>query len=137
MEGISEIQHYIDIAKGILGILTSLGVIGGGIYAFFRWVIKQNHQSEEIEANDKHIDEVEENCEKHIVEVEKECVEKIDHFKNETDDKFHSIQVEQTLICYGVLAALKGLQEQGCNGPVTAAIDKLEKHLNVQAHKIK
>jgi len=45
------------------------------------------------------------------------------------------IRKEQTLICYGVLACLKGLKEQGCNGPVTAALDKLEKHLNQAAHE--
>jgi len=46
-----------------------------------------------------------------------------------------AIWQEQTLICYGVLACLKGLKEQGCNGPVTAALDKLEKHLNQAAHE--
>lgn len=45
-----------------------------------------------------------------------------------------SIKKEQTLICYGILACLKGLKEQGCNGPVTDALDKLEKHLNQAAH---
>ena len=46
-----------------------------------------------------------------------------------------AIRKEQTLICFGVLACLKGLKEQGCNGPVTAALDKLEKHLNEAAHE--
>lgn len=133
----SDIQHYIDIAKGILSILTSLGVIGGGIFVFVRWILKQNQQTDEIEANDKHIGAVEEKCETHIVEVEKECVEKIKDLKTETDERLNSIQTEQTIICYGVLAALKGLSEQGCNGPVTDAINMLEKHLNVQAHKTK
>ena len=32
------------------------------------------------------------------------------------------------------LACLKGLKEQGCNGPVTEALNKLEKHLNQAAH---
>lgn len=45
-----------------------------------------------------------------------------------------SIKEEQTLLCYGILACLKGLKEQGCNGPVTHALDKLEKHLNEEAH---
>lgn len=45
------------------------------------------------------------------------------------------IRREQTLICFGVMACLKGLREQGCNGPVTAALDKLEKHLNEAAHE--
>lgn len=42
---------------------------------------------------------------------------------------------EQTLIVYGLLACLKGLKEQGCNGPVTEAIAKIEKHLNKRAHE--
>lgn len=41
---------------------------------------------------------------------------------------------ELTIICYGTLACLKGLAEQGCDGPVHDAIDRLEKHLNIQAH---
>lgn len=50
------------------------------------------------------------------------------------DRELTAIRKEQTLICYGVLACLKGLKEQGCDGPVTAALDKLEKHLNETAH---
>ncbi|MCD7751572.1 MAG: branched-chain amino acid ABC transporter permease [Lachnospiraceae bacterium] len=46
-----------------------------------------------------------------------------------------SIQTEQTLLCYSILACLKGLQEQGCDGPVSDAIDRLEKHLNKKAHQ--
>lgn len=55
--------------------------------------------------------------------------------QNKQDVEIKALKEEQTLICYGVLAALKGLSEQGCNGPVTEAIKKIEKHLNVQAHK--
>ena len=46
------------------------------------------------------------------------------------------IQDEQTLLCYGIRACLQGLAEQGCNGPVHEALDKLEKHLNQKAHKV-
>lgn len=65
----------------------------------------------------------------------------IDHQK-EQDDKIaaleeaqKSIMKEQALITYGVLACLKGLSEKGCDGPVTDAINKIEKHINIQAHK--
>lgn len=50
----------------------------------------------------------------------------------------HDMEVmkqEQSLIVYGLLACLKGLKEQGCNGPVTEAINKIEKHLNQKAHE--
>ena len=46
-----------------------------------------------------------------------------------------ALKSEQCLVIYGVLACLKGLKEQGCNGPVTEAIQKIEKHLNQQAHR--
>lgn len=51
------------------------------------------------------------------------------------DREIAAICEEQTMICFGVLACLKGLQEKGCNGPVSEALGKLEKHLNRQAHK--
>lgn len=44
------------------------------------------------------------------------------------------IQEEQTLLCYGIRACLQGLAEQGCDGPVHDALDKLDKHLNQKAH---
>lgn len=45
-----------------------------------------------------------------------------------------AIQAEQQILTEGILACLKGLSEQGCDGPVTAAIAKIEAHLNEQAH---
>ena len=44
------------------------------------------------------------------------------------------IQTEQTLLCYGIKACLQGLAEQGCDGRVHDALDKLDKHLNQKAH---
>ena len=44
------------------------------------------------------------------------------------------IQTEQTRLCYGIKACLQGLAEQGCDGPVHDALDKLDKHLNQKAH---
>lgn len=50
------------------------------------------------------------------------------------DEELKAIRKEQTLICYGILACLRGLEEQGCDGPVHEALNKLEKHLNKAAH---
>ena len=55
--------------------------------------------------------------------------------QREQETAIHDIKDEQTLLTYGVLACLKGLKEKGCNGPVTEAIDKIEKHLNKKAHE--
>ena len=46
----------------------------------------------------------------------------------------NELKSEQQIIVYGVLACLKGLKEQGANGPVTEAINKIEKYLNAKAH---
>lgn len=54
--------------------------------------------------------------------------------QNQQDYKIEKMEAEQCLLTYGVLACLKGLKEQGCNGPVTEAINKIEKHINKQAH---
>lgn len=45
-----------------------------------------------------------------------------------------AMQEEQKLICYGLRGALQGLVEQGCNGPCRDALEKLDKHLNREAH---
>lgn len=56
--------------------------------------------------------------------------------KQEKQDKdIKAIKEEQTVLTQGVLACLKGLKEQGCDGPVTEAIARIETHLNKQAHK--
>ena len=58
------------------------------------------------------------------------------YLKNEKQDKsIKEIKEEQSILTNGVLACLKGLKEQGCNGPVTEAINHIEEHINKQAHK--
>ena len=58
------------------------------------------------------------------------------YLKNEKQDSDNkAIKEEQTILTKGVLACLKGLKEQGCDGPVTTAISDIEEHLNRQAHK--
>lgn len=53
--------------------------------------------------------------------------------KNDVDIKL--IKDEKTILTKGILACLKGLHEQGCNGPVTDAIENIEDHINKNAHK--
>ena len=55
--------------------------------------------------------------------------------QTEQDRDIKHTKEEQALLTYGVLACLKGLKEQGCDGPVSEAIDKIEKHINQVAHE--
>ena len=55
--------------------------------------------------------------------------------RDKNDVEIREIKEEQSILTKGVLACLKGLKKQGCDGPVTAAIVEIEDHINKQAHK--
>ena len=55
--------------------------------------------------------------------------------QTQQDRDIASIKEEQKIMTDGLLACLKGLHELGANGPVTDAIQKIEQHLNKEAHK--
>lgn len=83
-----------------------------------RWFDKQEKQSSDIEALKQ----------LHAADVEK--------LENELTEEVRKNNAELQLLTYGVLACLKGLQEKGCNGPVTEAVNKIEKYLNEKAHEV-
>lgn len=93
-------------------VITAAGVIGGGtaIVALFaglvRWVDNHKNQGKDIET-----------------------------LRTTHNNDMAAVKKELALIIEGQLACLKGLQEQGCNGPVTEAVNKIENHLNERAHK--
>ena len=94
------------------GVITASAVIAAmlSIYAFVSkvvlWIDKQNQQEQEIERLKKH-----------------------------HDQDIKELKEEQTLLVEGVLACLQGLQERGCNGPVSLAIEKYTNYLNAKAHQ--
>ena len=98
-------------------VLTALTAIIALFVKVVRFIDRQKEQDEEIKHN----------------RDEREA--EITALRETHDKDIKAIKEEQTVLDYGVLACLKGLSEQGCNGPVTKAIEKLEKHLNIEAHK--
>ena len=54
--------------------------------------------------------------------------------QNKQDSDIKSIKEEQCMHTYVLLAILDGLKQQGCNGKVSEAQEKLSKHINKQAH---
>ena len=56
-----------------------------------------------------------------------------EYIKKQEKEDIKAMEDELCLLTYAVLACLKGLKEQGCNGPVTEAIGKIEKHINQKA----
>ena len=110
------------------GVVTALAAIFTAIWGAFKFINRQKEQDKEIAdnkaQNEKEHKELKEYFEKEIADVRER------HNKDQD-----GIQGEQTLIVYGLLACLKGLAEQGCDGAVSEAIDKIEKHINKKAHR--
>lgn len=92
-------------------IITAAAVLGAVIaictaaYKVIKWIQKQSEQTADIEKLRK-------------------------QQQSDTQD----IKDEMCVVTYAVLACLRGLKEQGCNGPVTEAIDKVQRHINKRAH---
>ena len=55
--------------------------------------------------------------------------------QNKQDEDIKAIKEENSLICFALRACLDGLEQLGANHTVPVAKEKLEKHLNIQAHK--
>ena len=101
----------------LASVVTAAGLLIERFAKGVRWFDKQDKQTTDIEA------------------LKQQHNTDIQAIKNELAKDMHNTNEELTLLTYGILACLKGLREQGCNGPVTRAIDKLERHLNIEAHR--
>ena len=69
-----------------------------------------------------------------FIDRQKKQDEEIAGVRDKHNSDMCDIKQEQRLLIYGILACLKGLKEQDCNGPVTDAINTIEKHINEKAH---
>lgn len=99
-------------------VLTAAALLISRFAKGVRWFDKQEKQS------------------KDIADLRKQHEEDVAELKNELTEEMRKNNSELQLLTYGVLACLKGLQEKGCNGPVTEAVNKIEKYLNQKAHEI-
>ena len=106
-------QTIITAASLVTAVILLISRFAKGV----RWFDKQDQQSVDIE------------------QLKKKHEDDMAALKQVLAKDMHDINAEQTLLTYGVLACLKGLKEQGCNGPVTEAINKIEKYLNQKAHQ--
>lgn len=63
------------------------------------------------------------------------AIDKVVENNKKQNAEIAEIREEQTISCYALQGCLKGLIEQGCDGPCKDALDLLNKHLNKKAHK--
>ena len=94
-------------------VVTSLSILVGLIISVYKFCLKQEKQDEEI----------------------KGLQEMIADNKRDQHNIIVDIKQEQTLLCYGIMACLDGLEQMGCNHTVPETRNKFTKYLNQQAHK--
>lgn len=71
-----------------------------------------------------------------LEELKQQHAADVKKLEGELTEEVRRHNAELQILTYGVLACLKGLQEKGCNGPVTEAANKIERYLNEKAHEI-
>lgn len=95
---------------GAISLLTVLASFFFGIYKFIKKVVL-----DKIEANRQEIELLKKDMR---------------HVKKDVEDS----KEERLILLKGQLACLKGLKEQGCNGPVTQGISDLENYIIKKSH---
>ena len=128
----------IETLLKIGAVVAALGGIGAFVWKIFKWVDNQHAQDDRINTLENKVDRLGINLENKITKevsgMEKEFSGKLDKAVQNREKELSSVREEQTLTIKALLACLKGLQSQGCNGAVTDAIGEIEEHINNQAH---
>lgn len=106
-------QNIITAASVVTAAILLMQRFANGV----RWFDKQEKQSTDIQ----------ELKQQHDIDVKK--------LENELAEEIRKNNAELQILTRGILACLKGLQEKGCNGPVTETASEIEEYLNVKAHK--
>ena len=119
----------------VCGAVTGIAAVGALAWKMFQWLHHQKEQDEELKWVNERIERVKKEISDEIKTLQQHHNEDIAKITQNHESVVKAIQKEQTLLVYGQLACLKGLSEQGCDGPVTDAIDRLEKHINERAHE--
>ncbi len=106
-------QNVVTVASFTTAVILLVQRFAKGV----RWLDKQEKQSTDIEALKT----------RHEADVEK--------LENKVAEEIRKNNVELQILTRGILACLKGLQEKGCNGPVTETAREIEEYLNTKAHE--
>lgn len=98
----------------LIGAIGGLTVIVGFFTALLKWY--KSNFTDKFSKIDKRLDNLEEKT-------------KIQ------DQDIEESKQERLILLKGQLACLKGLKEQGCNGPVTKTINDIESYLITKSHQ--
>lgn len=97
----------------IVGAVGTLSVLAGFFFSIYKFVKKV--ALDKIDNNAKNIEDLQ---------------NEVRWLKSE----LHDSKEERLILLKGQLACLKGLKEQGCNGPVTQGIKDIEEYIIKKSH---
>ncbi len=114
-----------------------MAAIGGGVAIIVKCIKSINTNHDRLQKYDGYEERINK-LESKINDHERQSGEQLEKVKEELqlsiDSKLQQISSELCLLSYCVGATLDGLKQLNCNGEVTEAKKKMEKHLNQQAH---
>ncbi len=117
--GGTEMEITFDSIIKFAALLGALLTIGGLVITAVKWFLNQDKQSADIKAlEERHKEDMKQSREKEAEDMKE-------------------IKDELCVLSFSMLAVFDGLQQLHCNGNVTKARDRLEKHLNQKAHNQK
>ena len=111
-------------AIGTLSVLVGFFI---GIYKFIKKVVLDKINQNTMDIKDLKFDVS--NIKEDTKDI-KELKFDVENLKKDNKDS----KEERLIMIKGLLACLKGLKEQGCNGPVTQAINNIEEYLMDKSH---
>lgn len=145
----------LDILRLIEGICIGLAAIGGGVAIIVKCIKSINEQHDRKEKYDAYdgrinelsnkIDDLEKRHDKKFEDAHFSAKQEIntirtdmknllEEYQTQNDAKLQQISSELCMLSYCVGATLDGLKQLNCNGKVSEAKEKMDKHLNQQAH---
>ena len=148
-------ESVTEIIKLLETICVSLGILAGGVAIVVKVVKSLNDAHDRQQKYDGYderikildvkvedirteliekIDDAHDFAEVELSNIQKNMDKKLEEMQTNMDAKLQQISSELCMLSYCVGATLDGLKQQGCNGKVSEAKEKMDKHLNQQAH---
>lgn len=114
-----------------------MAALGGGVAIIVKCVKNINENHDRLQKYDKYDERIKDLSKKYDA-LEKNFEEQFEKYQEkmhtDIDAKFQQISSELCMLSYCVGATLDGLKQLNCNGKVSEAKEKMDKHLNQQAH---
>ena len=111
-----EFMDVLDLIVKVASVVTGITIIVGAIVAVIRFFYKKWKKPIDVDNEIKLLHE------------------EVSNLQDLHESDMERVTSELRLLMKGMLAALDGLKQKGCNGPVTKAHEELEEHLNSSAH---